>query len=213
MKIFKLDGLELKIKESQNIVIIAHKNPDGDAVGSSLGLYLLLKEVFPEKNIKVVLPNKFPEFLEWLPKQEEILFFDQNNSKSKKGIEEANLIFTLDFNSFSRTGEMAEFLKNSKADFAMIDHHQQPDDYAQYIYSDTSIGSTCEMIYTLIKYLGYEKFLNNEIGECIYTGIMTDTGSFKFPSTSSTTHRIIADLIDLGVDNSKYTEILLITII
>ena len=85
----------------------------------------------------------------------------------------------------------------------MIDHHQQPDDYAKFTFSDTSIGSTCEMIYLTIQHLGYEKFLTKEVGECIYTGIMTDTGSFKFSNTSSQTHRIIADLIDLGVENSK----------
>lgn len=203
MKIFELNGLKSTFEKSKNIIIVAHKNPDGDAVGSSLGLSLLLKEVFPDKNIQVVLPNKFPEFLEWLPKQEQILFFDQNNSESKKSINKADLIFTLDFNSLGRVGEMAEELEQSKAEFVMIDHHQQPDDYAKFIYSDTSIGSTCEMIYLTIQHLGYEDFLTKEIGECIYTGIMTDTGSFKFSSTSSQTHRIIADLIDLGVENSK----------
>ncbi|MGO1750892.1 MAG: DHH family phosphoesterase [Psychroflexus sp.] len=203
MKIFELNGLKSILEKSKNIIIVAHKNPDGDAVGSSLGLSLLLKEAFTDKNIQVVLPNKFPEFLEWLPKQEQILFFDQNNSEAKKSINNADLIFTLDFNSFGRTGEMAEELEQSKADFVMIDHHQQPDDYAKFTFSDTSIGSTCEMIYLTIQHLGYEKFLTKEIGECIYTGIMTDTGSFKFSSTSSQTHRIIADLIDLGVENSK----------
>lgn len=203
MKIFELNGLKPTLEKSKNIIIVAHKNPDGDAVGSSLGLCLLLKEVFTDKNIQVVLPNKFPEFLEWLPNQEQILFFDQNNSEAKKSINNADLIFTLDFNSFGRTGEMAEELEQSKAEFVMIDHHQQPDDYAKFTFSDTAIGSTCEMIYLTIQYLGYEKFLNKEIGECIYTGIMTDTGSFKFSSTSSQTHRIIADLIDLGVENSK----------
>ncbi|SEA10117.1 DHH family phosphoesterase [Psychroflexus halocasei] len=203
MKIFELNGLKSTLEKSKNIVIVAHKNPDGDAVGSSLGLSLLLKEVFNNKNIQVVLPNRFPEFLEWLPKQEQILFFDQNNSEAKKSINNADLIFTLDFNSFGRTGEMSQELEQSKADFVMIDHHQQPDDYAKFSFSDTSIGSTCEMIYLTIQHLGYEKFLTKEVGECIYTGIMTDTGSFKFSSTSSQTHRIIADLIDLGVENSK----------
>lgn len=203
MKIFELDGLKHTIEKSQHIVIVAHKNPDGDAVGSSLGLHLLLKEVFPQKEIQVILPNKFPDFLGWLPQQDQILFFDQDNSRSREQIAQADLIFTLDFNSFGRTGQMAESLSESKAEFALIDHHQQPDDYATYTYSDTSIGSTCEMIYTTIQHLDYASYLTSDVGECLYTGIMTDTGSFKFPSTSSTTHRIIADLIDLGVDNSK----------
>lgn len=204
MKKFKFDGLKQAISTAKNMSIVSHRNPDGDAVGSSLALYICLKEIYPEKSIQVILPNKYPAFLEWLPRQDEILFFEQNPSTSTEILQQSDLVFTLDFNDFNRTGhQMAEILSALNTDFVMIDHHQQPSEYAKYLYSDTSIGSTCEMIYESFVYLGFEDSLNQQVGECLYTGIMTDTGSFKFPSTSSRTHQIIGKLIDLGIENSK----------
>jgi len=189
------------LQSSENIVITCHKGPDGDAIGSSLALYLYLKK--QGKNVTVIVPDDFPFFLKWLPKSELIILYDANKEESNTIINNADLIFTLDFNALHRTGEMQEALSNASAKFIMIDHHQQPDDYAEVTYSDTSICSTCQMVYHFIDTLEDLNKIDTDIANCIYTGIMTDTGSFRFRSTTSTTHRVIANLIDIGIDNAK----------
>ncbi|WP_121665550.1 DHH family phosphoesterase [Mesonia aquimarina] len=183
-----------------DIVIVPHKNPDGDAIGSCLALHHFLKE--KGHTSYVIAPNDYPDFLKWLPGEKEVIKFDQEIDKSKKIIDKAQLIFTLDFNHFSRTGTMEETLQNASATFAMIDHHQQPDDYAEFTYSDVSCSSTCQMVYHFIEKLEETNKISSVIATCLYIGIMTDTGSFRFPSTSSTTHRVIADLIDKGAENA-----------
>jgi len=189
------------LQNAKNLVITCHKNPDGDAIGSNLALYnYFINKGF---NVKVIVPNDFPDFLKWLPNSETILIYDENKEEADSFINNADIIFSLDYNSLHRTGAMQEILKKASANFIMIDHHQQPEDFAVVTYSDTSICSTCQMVYHFIDSLGDLKELNKEIGECIYTGIMTDTGSFRFRSTTSTTHRVIAQLIDLGVDNAQ----------
>ncbi|HAT76374.1 MAG TPA: DHH family phosphoesterase, partial [Flavobacterium sp.] len=122
--------------------------------------------------------------------------------------EEAELIFTLDFNALHRVGEMEKVLEKLTVPFVMIDHHLSPDAYATVTYSDTAFGSTCEMLYHFISFLGKKSEIDKTIGTCIYTGILTDSGSFRFPKTTGTTHRIIADLIDLGVENSEIPALL-----
>lgn len=186
---------------SNNIVITCHKGPDGDAIGASLALYLYLKK--HHKNVSVVVPDDFPYFLKWLPESEHILCYDTNKDVADNVIQEAELIFSLDYNALNRTGEMMTALSSAKGKFIMIDHHQQPDDYAEVTYSDTSICSTCQMVYHFIDALGNVNMIDPAIANCIYTGIMTDTGSFRFRSTTSTTHRVIANLIDIGIDNAK----------
>jgi len=189
------------LQSSENIVITCHKGPDGDAIGSSLALYLYLKK--QGKKATVIVPDDFPFFLKWLPDSEHIILYDADKEASNTIINNADLIFTLDFNALHRTGDMQEVLSNATAKFIMIDHHQQPDDYAEVTYSDTTICSTCQMVYHFIDALGDINTIDTDIANCIYTGIMTDTGSFRFRSTTSTTHRVIANLIDLGIDNAK----------
>jgi len=189
------------LQSSENIVITCHKGPDGDAIGSTLALYLYLKK--QEKNVKVIVPDDFPFFLKWLPESEHIILYDTNKEASDNLINNADLIFTLDFNALHRTGDMQEILSKATAKFVMIDHHQQPDSYAEVTYSDTSICSTCQMVYHFIDALDGLNSIDADIANCIYTGIMTDTGSFRFRSTTSTTHRVIANLIDIGIDNAK----------
>ncbi len=189
------------LSQPQNIVIIPHKNPDGDAVGSCLALYIFLKET--GQNVAVISPNDFPKFLKWMPGCDGILNFERENSQAKKQLEEATVIFTLDFNDLSRTGQLEAPLKDKDADFIMIDHHQQPSNYAKVTYSDVNMSSTCEMVYNFIEYLGELDSISKDIATNLYTGIMTDTGSFKYRSTSSRTHRVVADLIDRGADNMQ----------
>tara|TARA_R110000868_G_scaffold217460_3_gene467561 strand:+ start:4528 stop:5544 length:1017 start_codon:yes stop_codon:yes gene_type:complete len=193
-----------KIKEllslPQKIAIIPHKNPDGDAIGSTLGLWHYLKN--RGQKVTIVSPNDAPKFLKWMPGSAEILNFEKENSQSQKIISEATLIFTLDFNHLGRVGQMQSILEEAKADFIMIDHHQEPSDYALVTYSDVHMSSTCEMVYNFMDYLDDSDKITPEIANCLYTGIMTDTGSFKFSSTTSKTHRIVAELIDKGAKNT-----------
>lgn len=184
----------------KKIAIIPHRSPDGDAMGSTLALYHFLLKL--NHNPIVISPNEFPNFLAWLPGSETVLIYENDKENGTKILNEAELVFTLDFNALHRTGEMEQVLNKLSAPMIMIDHHQKPDIYATVTYSDTSIGSTCEMIYNLISYLDKKDLLDKTIATCIYTGITTDTGSFRFSSTTSRTHRIVADLIDLGINNS-----------
>ena len=206
MKIQDIQAIQLLLSTPKKIAIIPHRGPDGDAMGSTLGLYhFLLKN---NHQPVVVSPNEFPDFLAWMPGSETVKIYEKDKENCTKILEEAELIFTLDFNALHRTGEMEHVLAKLKAPFIMIDHHQKPDDYATFTYSDTSFGSTCEMIYNFILFLGKKEDIDKTIGTCIYTGILTDSGSFRFPKTTGTTHRIIAELIDLGVENTEIPTLL-----
>ena len=206
MKIQDIQAIQQLLATPKKIAIIPHRGPDGDAMGSTLGLYhFLLKN-----NHKPVMvsPNEFPDFLAWMPGSETVKIYEKDKENCTKILEDAEIIFTLDFNALHRTGEMEQLLATLTSPFIMIDHHQKPDDYATYTYSDTTFGSTCEMIYNFICLLGKKGDIDKTIGTCIYTGILTDSGSFRFPKTTGTTHRIIAELIDLGVENTEIPTLL-----
>lgn len=195
------DILQLKelLATPKKIAIIPHRNPDGDAMGSTLALYHFLRKL--NQDPVVISPNDFPDFLAWLPDADKVLIYENNREKITPILKEQELIFTLDFNALHRTGEMENVLKTLQVPFVMIDHHELPDAYATVQYSDTSIGSTCEMVFNLICYLDKKDLIDTTIGTCLYTGIMTDSGQFRFPKTTGKTHRIVAELIDLGVKN------------
>lgn len=190
------------LASSKKIVIVTHKNPDGDAIGSSLGLYHFLA-TYQNHNIHVIVPNDYPMFLKWMPAQDSILKYNTQTEQCDTLINDADIIFTLDFNAFHRTGDMEKILEHSKAIKVLIDHHQSPDPYATFTYSDVSMSSTCEMIYHFMDKLDALDAMNTSIATCLYTGIMTDTGSFRFSSTTSITHQVIAHLIDSGANNSN----------
>jgi len=196
-----ISDINALLASPKQIVIVPHKNPDGDAIGSSLGLYHYLK--LKGHHVSIIAPNDYPEFLKWIPGEDIIIKHDTETEKSDVLIKNADIIFTLDFNALHRTGNMESILAVANATKIMIDHHQQPDDYAQYVYSDVAMCSTCEMIYHFIEMLDDVDSINSNIGTCLYTGIMTDTGSFRFRSTTSTTHRVIASLIDKGAKNAE----------
>lgn len=198
----QLTEIKKLLATPQNIVIIPHKNPDGDAIGSSLALYHYLKATH---QVTIVAPNDFPAFLKWMPSSTTIKLFDKQNKQSKKALDNASIVFLLDFNALHRIGDdMKNTVEKFEGTFIMIDHHQQPDtSITKYIYSDTSICSTCQMVYHFLEKLGDIDKIDANIATCLYTGIMTDTGSFRFPSTTSKTHRIIANLIDKGAENAK----------
>jgi len=189
------------LSSPKKIVVIGHKNPDGDAIGSSLGLCNFLKQ--KGHQVQVVMPNDFPEFLKWIPEASTIINYEQNFEDTKTAIEQAEIIFTLDFNALNRTGNLATELERATADFILIDHHQQPDDYAIVTYSDVAMCSTSEMIFHFMEKLKGIQLLNKKIATQLYVGIMTDTGSFRFSATTATTHRVIANLIEAGAENDS----------
>lgn len=194
-----------KILNPQNkIVIITHYNPDGDAIGSSLGLkhYLNAKGI----NAEVVVPNDFPKFLKWMPDAKKITIADYKQKKASDLIKNADIIFILDFNTPSRSGNfISSLIEKSKGKKILIDHHQQPDTF-DFVYSDTSIPATCQMIYHFIEAMEETHFINENTAKCLYTGIMTDTGGFRYRSTSATTHRITANLIEKGAEPSEISS-------
>lgn len=194
--------IEIKqlLETPKRIVIVPHINPDGDAIGSTLGLFHYLK--LKGHDVVVIAPNDYPDFLKWIPGEETIIKHEFENTKADRLIENADLIFTLDFNALRRTGNMEPALTNANAIKILIDHHQQPEDFAKFIYSDVTICSTCEMVYHFLEMLDEIEVINTAIATSLYVGIMTDTGSFRFRSTTSTTHRVIADLIDKGANNA-----------
>jgi len=202
MNVAEIKEIKVLLSTPKNVVIVPHRNPDGDAIGASLAIYHYL--INKGHNATVVAPNDYPNFLKWLPGSKETYKFDMQNRQSKNALDEASVVFLLDFNALHRVGsDMQNTLEDYDGTFIMIDHHQQPDDIATYLFSDTSICSTCQMVYHFLEKLDDVNSINAEIASCLYTGIMTDTGSFRFPSTTSTTHRIIADLIDKGAENAK----------
>jgi len=195
-----ITNLKLSLNSAQKVVIIPHKNPDGDALGSALAwMHFLL-----EKNHEAIIisPNDYPDFLKWLPGENSILKYTIYPKEVRKKLEEATLIFTLDFNVLSRCGDLEPLVKKSSAHKIMIDHHENPGSYAFLKYSDPKMSSTCEMIYHLINSLDKNLFLP-KIAQCLYTGIMTDTGSFRYPATTSATHRAIAHLVEEGADGDQ----------
>lgn len=191
---------ELLVGE-KNIVIIPHTNPDGDAIGSSLALMHVLNKL--QHKAEIVSPNEPPYFLKWTPGFDQIIYFDNDKKVCLSKIQNADIIFTLDFNDLNRIGEMKDLVNSSNARIVMIDHHQNPKDYTDIVFSEPSTGSTCELLYEIIIQMGYEKIINSRIASCLYLGIMTDTGSFQYSNVSYRTHEIVSKLISNEINQSE----------
>lgn len=200
----EISEIQKLLNPENKIVIITHYNPDGDAIGSSLGLKHFLEQLGLEAD--VIVPNDFPKFLKWMPGAKSIIIADYKRKIAGESIYNADIIFVLDFNASHRSGNLVgPWLEKARAKKILIDHHQQPDHF-DYIYSDTSIPATSQMVYHFIEALNKENLVTKEIADCLYTGIMTDTGGFRFRSTSATTHRIVANLIEKGADPAMITS-------
>jgi len=185
------------LKTSEKIAIVTHWSPDGDAMGSSLALYLFLQKM--GKKVNVIVPNAYPEFLNWLPGNKQVINFQENELKGAKILNAADVIFTLDFNSYKRLEKLGTLLEKTEAPKILIDHHQQPDNYATLYFHDVEACSTCELIYDFIVGLGEKKLLDKKIAACLYTGLMTDTGSFRYSSVTYKTHLILSELLKTGI--------------
>ncbi len=187
------------LQENKKIIIVPHKNPDADALGSALALYQFLKQ--KNHQVEVISPNNFPNFLNWLPFADVIINAEVDLTKANELISQAEIIFCLDFNTLSRVDNLEHQINESKALKILIDHHQEPDDF-DFVYSDTQIPATCQLIYHFIEMIGEENTIDIDMATCIYAGIITDTGNFRFSSVKPSTHLVAAKLIEKGISQS-----------
>lgn len=194
-----------RLTEKRKVVITFHQKPDGDAMGSGLGLCHFLKQFGSE--VTVISPTNWADFLNWMPDADQVLNFEAQKEKAEEKLNEAEWLFCLDFNVLSRTKSMQSILENLTCEKILIDHHRQPQkDVFDYGVSDIHKSSTCEMVYDVIVESGHSDKINKEVATCLYAGVMTDTGSFRFPATTASVHRMVADLKDKGLKHSIIHE-------
>lgn len=205
MNTLNISKIQELLSSHKNILITSHSNPDGDALGSGLAMWHFLTLLGHDVNFMV--PNSFPDFLQWMPGQENILIFEKNKKKCLNIIESADILFSLDYNTPSRLGEAAEAFKHAKGTKILIDHHIDPD-LKEYNFAISTVHttSTSELVYDFITQIDPTK-LNIDIAECVYTGIMTDTGSFSYACNYEKTFRLVAELYKLGLDGVKVNRL------
>jgi phosphoesterase RecJ-like protein len=192
---------ELLREPPKPIAIITHLDADGDAIGSSLGLLKLLNNI--GHACKVISPNEYPGFLKWLPGNQHILNFDESPDNVREVLQQARIIFALDFNELKRIKEINQLLIATSSYKILIDHHPQPDKFVDCVLSDISASSTAELIYRFIQETGLQDYIDKDVATCLYTGIMTDTGCFSYNSSNRETYKIVAELLDYGIDKDK----------
>ena len=202
MKDLTLKSVTKLFSEKRNIIFIPHSSPDADALGSCLALYHFFNQ---ENEVDIISPNEYTEILNFLPGSENILNFERDKEKCEDIINKGDVIFTLDFNSLGRARNLSSLISKSSATTIMIDHHENPDNYADITISNSKMSSTCEMVYDFICSIDKSK-IDNKIATCIYTGIVADTGSFRFPSTTSKTLKVGSELINHGVNVTEIFE-------
>lgn len=189
------------------IAVTTHQKPDPDAMGSSLALCHLLRQL--GHTVTVVSPTNWADFLKWMPGAAEVIDFEANRDKATMALKEAEWVFCLDYNHFDRTKNLAPLLRELNATKVLVDHHQQPDTAAfQYGISDTGKSSTCEMIYDFIVEGGWSDMITLDMASCLYSGVIGDTGSFRFKATKASVHRMVAHLKDLGLNHTEIHEAL-----
>lgn len=195
------------LSQPARVVITMHQKPDADAMGSSLALAHFLKGLGHQ--VHVISPTNWARWLNWMPGTEEVIDFESERLRAEELLDTTDWLFCLDFNVFLRTRYMAEKLRQINCVKVLIDHHQEPDAASfNYGVSDTGKSSTCEMIFDFINGAGYRENITREIAECIYAGVVADTGSFRFSSTSASVHSLVADLKTRGLDHVKVHEAL-----
>ena len=197
-----INALKELLREPKEVMITTHHKPDADALGSSLGLAGYLKKL--GHRVTVITPSDYPSFLTWMEGNDDVLVYsEKNDALVRRIISESQVIFCLDFSNLSRINEMGDYIREAKGTKVLVDHHLQPEDFADLDFSNPNAAATAELVYDLIKALGDGDMIDTGIGECLYAGIMTDTGSFRHPSTSKNVHLIIADLLHIGVNTSN----------
>jgi phosphoesterase RecJ-like protein len=195
-----ISPLKKLLAKPKKIAIVTHWSPDGDAIGSSLGLWNFLKK--KGHDATVIVPNEYPEFLNWMYGHKQIVDATRNKKKAEQTLKNAEIIFCLDFNELKRINVLGEIIEKLPVPKVLIDHHPNPSNFADYVLHKVEASSTAELIYDFIVEMKGTKLIDKNIANCLYTGIMTDTGSFRFPSTSVKTHLVIAALMKAGAENS-----------
>jgi bifunctional oligoribonuclease and PAP phosphatase NrnA len=198
----QINALKELLQTPKKIMITTHHKPDADALGSSLGLagYLLKKG----HQVQVITPSDYPSFLNWMSGNDRVLIYSPStDALAQQIIQEAEVIFCLDFNHLGRINELGKYIEAAKGVKVLIDHHLQPDHFADIMFSETTAAATAELVFEVIRNLGDEALIDVNIGECLYAGIVTDTGSFRHASTTRNVHMIIADLLQTGIDICK----------
>ncbi len=198
---------ELLHNKHQHVSIIVHTNPDGDAIGSALGLQAILKNM-GFTDIYVITPDAYPSFLHWMPGNEHVIVASEQAKLAEQVIAGAHILFCLDFNGFSRTKQLENHLKICRAVKIMIDHHPHPEHGFDIVFSDTKASSTAEMVYEVIAASGMDDMINAAAAQCLYTGIVTDTGSFSFSCNNPRTYEITAELIRKGIDAAELQRLI-----
>jgi phosphoesterase RecJ-like protein len=194
---FPVQRVNALLMEESEILIFTHRNPDGDAIGSSTAVQQYLRNMGLRASI--IVPNKVPENLLWLDKNEAIIISEDNQELVSSLVSKSKLVIALDFNDWKRIEPMHEVMANYPGYVVMLDHHPMPTIQGEACYSDVSASSTCEMVYRFFYMLDQGKHLTASVGESIYTGMITDTGSFRYSSTSPETHKIAACLMEIGI--------------
>ncbi len=193
-----IEVLVEKIDASNNISIVPHYNPDGDAIGSALALYILLDKL--GKQVQVVSPTQTPDFLHWMPKHNIINIIGKNTKKIGNIFNEADMIICVDFNSLNRVKHIASDIEKSTAFKVVIDHHPYPSDFSDLLFSEIEYCATTGLIYEIIENTKYKELIDRDIATCLFVGIMTDTGSFSFNSSTPKTYRIVEKLLNYKVN-------------
>ena len=200
-----VDSFKKIISDNESFIITTHRGPDGDAMGSSMAMYNLLVNL--KKDVNVIIPNSFPNFLSWLPNIKNVINHEENNSDTTNIFSEVDVIIMLDFNDLSRIENLESYVTNSNAKKILIDHHQDPDlSICDLSFCDTTYSSTCELLYMILNQAKFN--LTKNIADCLYTGILTDTGSFKFSCTTKNTHISVGDLISKGVNATEISNLI-----
>jgi len=197
----KITAVEELLDKYEKIVIVTHVSPDGDAIGSSLGLYHYLNDL--GNTVNVIVPNSFPDFLRWIPGAKDILDYEKYPEFAQKLINEAELIFCLDFNVPKRSYHLGSFIEVAPAKKVMVDHHPEPADFCDVVISYPEISSTSELIFRLICRMGDFEVMSHESATAIYTGMMTDTGAFTYNSNSAEIYYIIGELLKKGINKDQ----------
>ncbi|MEA3505148.1 MAG: bifunctional oligoribonuclease/PAP phosphatase NrnA [Bacteroidota bacterium] len=198
----EFNKIKQKLDSSKNILITGHMRPDGDAVGASMGLYLFFKKSY--ENVFVMVPDALPDSLNWTPNSKSFIIFDRPKSGAIKTIKKADIIFSLDYNSLSRVGDMGKYIADSDALKVLIDHHPQPQkEKFDILDSDITVSSTSELIYNFLELFGTPELIDKDIASLLYLGIMTDTGSFSFSCDKPETFIVAANLIKHGADSRE----------
>jgi len=197
-----ISELQALLSQPRQVFITTHHKPDADALGSSLGLAGYLRK--KGHSVTVVTPSDYPNFLAWMPGNEEVVVYEprENDAQVRDLIQAAEVIFCLDFSCLSRINDLGEYIRLAPGTKVLIDHHQEPEAFANLDYSNPKAAATAELVFEVIRDLGDQSLIDTGIGECLYAGIMTDTGSFRHPSTSRNVHLIIAELLNAGINLS-----------